>query len=150
MSEPLIWIHGDCLDPQSPILRRWPRARRLFVFDDAVLDRYKVSFKRIVFLYESLLEIDGIEIHRGGTVPTLLSAASESGTSHIATVESVAPGFQRTVRHLEHEGALRVEVVPPTPFVHLSRSEEDTLDLKRFSRFWQMVKNRALSLRELP
>lgn len=146
MSEPLIWIHGDCLDPRSPALRRWPTARRLFVFDDAILDRYRVSFKRIVFLYESLLEIEGIEIRRGSTVPVLLAAAAETGATRLVTIESVAPGFRRTVRRLEIEGPLTVEVVPPDPFVALSQGEDDRLDLKRFSRYWQVVKGRALSL----
>jgi hypothetical protein len=146
MSEPLIWIHGDCLDPRSPVLRRWPTARRLFVFDDAILDRYHVSFKRIVFLFESLLEIEGIEIHQGSTVPVLLAAAAEANTSRLVTIGSVAPGFRRMVRRLETEGPLTVEVVPPEPFVALSRGEDDRLDLKRFSRYWQVVKGRALSL----
>lgn len=146
MSEPLIWIHGDCLDPRSPALRRWPNARRIFVFDEAILDRYRVSFKRIVFLYESLLEIEGIEIHRGETVRVLLDAAAETGVARLVTTESVAPGFRRTVRRLEIEGPLPVEVIPPDPFLTLARGEDDRLDLKRFSRYWQAVKGRALSL----
>ena len=150
MSEPLIWIHGDCLAPQSPVLRRWPTARRLFVFDDTILDRDRISFKRIVFLYESLLELDGIEIHRGSAVSVLIAAAIEAGTSRIATIESVDPDFQQTVRRLELEGPLKVEIVPAAPFVPLSRVEEDRLDLKRFSRFWQNIRGRALSLSGSP
>jgi hypothetical protein len=146
MREPLIWIHGDCLDPRSSVLQRWPTARRLFVFDDEILDRYRVSFKRIVFLYESLLEIEGIEIRRGETVSVLLEAAAESDTSRLVTIESVAPGFRRMVQRLKTEGPLTVEVISPEPFISLARGEADRLDLKRFSRYWQAVKGRALSL----
>lgn len=146
MSEPLIWIHGDCLNPHSPVLKRWPKARRIFVFDDTTLDGNEVSFKRIVFQYESLLEIEGIEIQRGKTVPILLSAALESGASCIATIESVSPGFGQTVQSLKREGSVTVELVPPSPFVSLTREEEARLDLKRFSRFWQSVKKRALEV----
>lgn len=149
MSDPLIWIHGDCLDPQSPVLRRWPKARRLFIFDDTVLDRDRVSFKQIVFLFESLLEIEDIEILRGGTVPLLLAAAGETGASVVATIESLSPDFRQTVQRLEREQSVKVELIPPVPFVALSQEEELQLDLKRFSRFWQRIKGRALSPSDL-
>ena len=146
MSQSLVWVHGDSLDPQGPALVAHPDAPRVFVFDEQTLESYRVSLKRIVFIYESLLEIEGIEIRRGAVAEELAVVAAEQGCQQIVTVESVAPGFARICRELRQAYRLPVEVLPVAPFVALARGEEERLDLKRFSRYWQPLKRRALSL----
>jgi hypothetical protein len=146
MSEVLVWVHGDSLDPRGPALLAHPEAPRVFVFDDRVLERYQVSLKRIVFMYESLLEIEGIEIRRGDTVTELAAAAREHGVRRIVTVESVAPRMARICEELRRRHQLAVEIRSLEPFVVLSKEETARLDLKRFSRYWQPLKRRALSL----
>ena len=146
MSETLVWVHGDSLDPRGPALLANPDARRVFVFDDQVLERYQVSLKRIVFIYESLLEIEGIEIRRGDLVAELAAAAAEDGCRRIVTIESVAPRFAKICEALRQKHRLTVEVMQVTPFIPLARGEAEKLDLKRFSRYWQPLKRRALSL----
>jgi len=146
MSQPIIWVHGDSLNPSGPALRAFPDAPRVFVFDDEVLERYRVSLKRIVFIYECLLEIEGIDIRRGMVVAELAAAASEYGVRRIVTVESVAPRFARICRQLQERSKLSVEVMPLEPFVSLPRGQAERLDLKRFSRYWQPLKRQALSL----
>jgi hypothetical protein len=39
-------------------------------------------------------------------------------------------------------------VLAAEPFLKLSASEADRLDLKRFSRFWQAIKGHALNLNQ--
>jgi hypothetical protein len=143
-AKPLVWIHGDCLDPRSPALTAFPEAPRVFVFDEALLEDYGISFKRIVFLYECLLEIEGIEIRRGDVAEELAAAAEETGCSRIVTVESVAPRFRRFVERLRQEKGFSVEVLPLEPFVPLDEEEEAALDLARFSRYWRTVSGRAM------
>ncbi|MFM8392913.1 MAG: hypothetical protein ACKOB4_03185 [Acidobacteriota bacterium] len=146
MSETLVWVHGDSLDPEGPALKAYPGAPRVFVFDERVLERYQVSLKRIVFIYESLLEIEGIEIRRGDVATELGAAAAEHGCRRIVTVESVAPRFPKICRELGQHHRLPVEVLPIPPLVELAKGEAERLDLKRFSRYWQPLKRRALSL----
>ena len=148
MSNALIWIHGDCLNPHSPALQAHPDEPRVFVFDDAVLARYQVSLKRIAFLYECLLEIPRIEIRQGNVVAELAAAAREHGCTRIVTAESVAPRFAQLRATLQREHSLPVEVIALEPFVELSSSEQARLDLKRFSRYWNPIKAKALSLNQ--
>jgi hypothetical protein len=146
MSGVLVWIHGDCLDPQGPAIKAHPDRPRVFVFDDRVIERYRVSLKRIVFIYECLLEIEGIEIRRGEIVSELVAAAAEHEARIVVTVESVAPRFASICQELRRRHGLVVEVLPLEPFVSMAKGEAERLDLKRFSRYWQPIKRRALSL----
>lgn len=145
MSDILVWVNDDSLNPQGPALAGHPAAPRVFVFDDEVLERHRFSLKRILFIYESLLEIERIEIRRGRVVDELLAAAAEHGCRRIVTTLSVDPRFDGICRELRQR-RLAVEVVPIEPFVTLGPAEAERLDLKRFSRYWQALKQRALSL----
>ena len=145
MDEPLIWIHGDCLDPRSPALTAHPRAPRVFVFDEELLARYRLSLKRIAFLYECLLEIPGIEIRRGEVAAELADAARETRARRIVTTASIAPRFADLRDALQRRHGLPVEALPVDPFLPLSPEEAARLDLKRFSRYWNALRARALT-----
>jgi hypothetical protein len=146
MSKVMVWVHGDSLRPGSAALAKHPEARRVFVFDDRVIEGYRLSLKRIVFIYESLLEIEGIEIRRGDVAAELAEAARESGVTRIVTTESVAPGFARISERLRRDYRLELEVLTEEPFAGIGKAESERMDLKRFSRFWQPIKSRALNL----
>ena len=148
MNEVLIWIHGDCLNPHSPALQAHPDAPRVFVFDDELLAQYSLSLKRITFLYECLLEIPRVEIRKGEVAAELAAAAREHGCSRIVTTTSVAPRFAQLCATLQREHNLLVEVLSLEPFVELSQAEQTQLDLKRFSRYWNPIKAKALSLNQ--
>jgi hypothetical protein len=141
----LIWVHEDCLHPNSPALQTYPDAPRVFVFDEAATP---VSLKRIVFQYECLLEIPRIEIRRGEVTAELSQAAREYDCQRIVTVASVAPHFAQVVSTLQRSHKLSMTVLAVEPFLELSPSEADRLDLKRFSRFWHAIKGRALNLNQ--
>jgi len=52
MSRPLVWLHGDSLSPADPALRANPGAPAVFVFDEDLLARVGLTFKRLFFMYE--------------------------------------------------------------------------------------------------
>ncbi|MFN0120466.1 MAG: hypothetical protein ACKV2V_08190 [Blastocatellia bacterium] len=148
MNDVLIWIHGDCLNPHSPALQAYPAAPRVFVFDEELLGHYRLSLKRIVFMYECLVEIPRVEIRKGEVVAELVEAAREHDCTRLVTVESIAPRFAQLRARLQDEHNLSVEVLPPEPFVELSQTEQARLDLKRFSRYWVPIKAKALTLNQ--
>ena len=76
----LVWLHGDSLSDQDPAARKYPEAQRIFVFDRPFLERARLSFKRIFFLYECAAEA-AQEIRVGETVAELREAMGEQGRS---------------------------------------------------------------------
>ncbi len=124
----LIWLHPDCLAADNPAFQKYQQAKALFVFDEAEIAAEQWTLKRIVFLYETLLELEcGIE--RGDVVDRLLA----TGASKIVTVASVSPRFRELVAKLK--ASVEVEILPAVEFVDYRGS----LDLKRFSRYWKRV-----------
>lgn len=137
-ARPIVWVHGDCLSPQSPALRAYPGAPALFVWDDELLAMYRLSLKRIVFITECLLELP-VQIFRGHVAEAVLTFATKHGADAIVTTESPSPRFAVISRHLADH--LPLLVLPIEPFV----AAQEPLDLRRFSRYWQAVATDALS-----
>lgn len=132
----IVWLHGDCLSPNNPALLAYPTAPALFVFDDALLSEWQISLKRIVFIYECLLELP-VTIRRGDVATELTAFAAEHRATHIATTESPSPRFAALVRALQP--AHRIEILPVDPFL----SHPGPYDLKRFSRYWRAAEPHA-------
>lgn len=137
-TRPIVWVHGDCLSPQSPAFTAYPDAPALFVWDDELLATYRLSLKRIVFISECLLELP-VRIFRGEVAEAVLNFAAEHGADAIVTTESPSPRFAAISRRLAAQWPLLV--LPVEPFVAVRGS----LDLRRFSRYWQAVAADALS-----
>lgn len=132
MKNPIIWVHGDCLSPQNPALLEYPNQPALWVWDDALLAEWKISLKRITFIYECLLELP-VTIRRGNVAQEILAFAQEHQADGIATVESPSPRFDQICDALESEFDL--EIFEEEPFVKY----EGYIDLKRFSRYWRVA-----------
>jgi hypothetical protein len=137
-TRPIIWVHGDCLSPQNPALRAYPGAPALFVWDDELLATYQLSLKRIVFITECLLELP-VRIFRGDVAEAVLTFAADHEADAIVTTESPSPRFAVISRRLTNN--LPLLVLPIEPFV----TARTPLDLRRFSRYWQVVAADALS-----
>ncbi len=131
--EAITWVHDEMLSPQ------WVRADQptLFVFDEDWIAAEQLSLKRIVFLYESALELPGIEIVKGGVVETVSAFASRHGVTRIETARSVDPRIKRQGE------ALGVHWIDPEPMVEFNQ----LVDLKRFSRYWRKAEKQILSRR---
>ena len=137
MSKEIIWVHGDSLSPTNPALETYPNSPAIFVWDDELLDAYNISLKRVVFLYESLLELP-VTIRRGDVATEVLRFAAEHNANTVITTESPAPRFHTIARRINREiGKLRVHRLPA--FVESGES----IDLKRFSRYWRVAKKYA-------
>ena len=129
ITDTIIWVHGDCLDPNGPALAAYPGAPAIWVWDDALLAEWGLSLKRIVFIYESLLELP-VVIRRGNVALEVRRFAEEHGARRIATAESPSPRFAALCAELRRTHS--VEPLPVAPFLPY----EGKIDLKRFSRYW--------------
>jgi len=133
---PILWIHADALSPNQPALDEFPDAPAIYVWDDALLEEWNISLKRIVFLYECLLELP-VTIRRGDVAEQVIAFAKEHGAARIVTVESVSPRFEAILARLERE--FEVEVILPDALVDY----DGEIDLKRFSRYWATAQKYA-------
>ena len=128
----IAWLHLDCLNAG------WlePNDHAVYVFDDAQIEAAGWGLKRIMFLYETLLELP-VEIHRGPLVETLLTLARKY--EGIVTVDTPDPWLRNRIAEL---GLLtRVEVKARPVFVEL----EGCVDLRRFSRYWARAEKKLFA-----
>jgi len=126
----LVWLHGDSLAEQDPAAMKYPEAHRVFVFDRPFLEKAKLSFKRIFFLYECAAEA-AQEIRVGETAEELKDALAASGAGRLAVTASVSPRWRELVEELTKR--VEVEVVPKGDLVEVPAD----YDAKRFTPFWK-------------
>ncbi len=132
----IVWVHGDCLSPTGSALAANPESPAIWVWDDALIDHWDLSLKRLVFLAESLQELP-VAQHRGNVVAEILAFARAHGAARIVTTESPSPRFAGIVHLLRQE--LPVDIIPTEPFLAYS----GPLDLARFSRYWRVAQRYA-------
>lgn len=129
---PIVWVHGDCLSPYNPALKNYPDTPAIWVWDDALIEEWQLSLKRITFIYECLLELPVI-IRRGNVAQEVLAFAQEHHADAVVTVESPSPRFDAICDEIE--SSLGLEVLPLEPFFEY----DGYIDLKRFSRYWKVA-----------
>ena len=132
MTKPIVWVHGDCLSPQNPALQEYPDAPAIWVWDDALIEEWQLSLKRLTFIYECLLELP-VVIRRGDVAQEVLAFAKEHNANKVVTVDSPSPRFDVICNEIEP--SLPVEVLPVKPFFEY----DGYIDLKRFSRYWKVA-----------
>lgn len=141
MSDTIVWIHGDCLSSNNPALLVAPGAPAIFVWDDDLLKDWSISLKRVVFIYECLLDLP-VTIRRGNVAQEIARFAEENVASRILVAESPSPRFPvicEEIMSLMPKGS-RLEVLRVEPLLDY----DGHLDLKRFSRYWRKAKPYAL------
>jgi hypothetical protein len=134
MQKPIVWVHGDCLSPKNPALQTFPDAPAIWVWDDALLEEWQISLKRIVFIYECLLELP-VTIRRGDVAAEVVAFAKEHNADGVVTADSPSPRFEAICDRIEDGLSLEVKLWSPEPFVNY----EGYIDLKRFSRYWRVA-----------
>jgi deoxyribodipyrimidine photo-lyase len=132
----IVWIHGDNLNPHSSALAV-ADAPAVWVWDAALLSRARLSLKRILFVYECLLELP-VTIRRGDVATEVLRFATEHSADGVVTNASISPGF--AVRRHQIERLLPVIALAEAPFVEAHAG----LDLRRFARYWRKVERSAM------
>jgi len=141
VSQPIIWVNGDNLNPTARVFQEYPTAPAIFVFDEDLLSAWNISFKRIVFMYECLLEMP-VTIRKGKMVREIVEFAVEHQANEIVTMKSPSPRFWQIVDSLEKKSGNKkpVRVLSETPLV----DTDYQFDLKRFSRYWRKAKPYAM------
>jgi hypothetical protein len=134
MPQPIIWLHGDCLSPHHPAFQAYPGATSLWIWDSALLLEWRISLKRLVFIYECLLELP-VTICRGDVVTEISKFAQRQGADKVVTSSSPSPRFKAICQQITTELGLEVEILEVEPFI----AHEGDLDLKRFSRYWKVA-----------
>jgi hypothetical protein len=136
----LIWLHGDSLSPHDPALAAFPQAAAVFVFDEPFLRSAGLSFKRLLFIYESALEaLEGREgeIRRGAVVDEVLAFYQDRGGTALHTSASVAPRFRDYSAQMRRR--VPVTIHPQQPLVDWRGTAP-----RRFSAFWRKVEADAM------
>lgn len=141
MSQAVVWVHAGCLNPYQAALTRDQERPAIFVWDERLLRRRAITLKRILFIYECLLELP-VVIRRGDITKELIAFAQEHEADEIVTMFNVSPGFARIVRVLQDRG-LRVTILQEEPFVDFPAKP----DLRRFSRYWRAAQAQLASPR---
>lgn len=128
----VVWLHEDGLRLDD--CRGLPA---LFVFDDALLRAFGYGLKRIGFIYGTLVELD-VTIRRGDTVAEVRRFAAEHGAAKVLFRPTVCPKRRLIIEALARH--LAIEALPEPIFVNAP----ERLDLRRFSRYWRRVADRAM------
>ena len=125
-----VWLHGDSLSKHDPARKRYPEGPSVFVFDRPFLDRARLSFKRIFFLYECAIEAAD-EMRVGETVEEILDWAGREQLGRLAVTESPSPRWREMVERLKQK--VEVEVVKAEEMVTVPEGYR----VKRFTPFWK-------------
>lgn len=130
MNDTILWLHDEMLGPHCLV----EGVPAVFVFDEQWIAEQRLSLKQIVFMYECLRDLSGVEVRKGSVVEQVSAFAAERGATRILTRRSPLPRLKR-------QGAeLGVEWIEPEPIATLPEGA----DLKRFSRYWRKVEKQIL------
>ncbi|MGA8845356.1 MAG: FAD-binding domain-containing protein [Nocardioides sp.] len=102
-----VWLTAESLGARDPALASDPQRPAIFVFDEPLLRRLRLSGKRLIFLAETLGELAQarpLEIRRGEVV-------DEVGGGPLATTYAPVPGWEK------HRARLDVREVHPWPWL---------------------------------
>ncbi len=129
----IVWLTGESLGDDDPVLRAHPDLPVVFVFDEPLLRRLALSAKRLVFLTEGLAELAverPVELHRSRPGVALAGRAA-------AVTFAPVPGFRR----LLERRADPVHVAELHPYPWLRRPTGGTVS--SFSAWRQRVSEPA-------
>jgi hypothetical protein len=131
----LVWLHGGSLSPNDPAMLSNPSAPVIFVFDKPFLEQTRISFGRLQFMFESVLEcLDGRQ-HRvcvGIQSEEIIQFARSRNLNEIHMTFVASPELDCTIAALEKAGFKIV-------LHHLERLTGFSGRVKRFSAFWKQV-----------
>lgn len=104
-----VWLTAESLGARDPALAAWPELPAVFVFDEPLLARLRLSTKRLVFMAETLAELAQTR-----PVRVLLGDPAEALAGvRLAVTFAPVPGYQQR--------AERLDVVAVHPFPWLRR-----------------------------
>ena len=93
----MVWLTAESLGDDDPALAANPELPVVFVFDEPLLDRLRLSGKRLVFLAETLADLAdrrNVEVHLGSPGEVLVDRSP-------AVTFAPVPGFRRLSRKID-------------------------------------------------
>lgn len=137
-ARPLVWLTIDSAAATSPAASAFPDAPRLFVVDDHWLATERPALKRLVFLFECLADVPGLEVVAGDPGVLLPRHAAAHGCDGVVLAETTCSRIRNVAETVR--ASLPVASLPWPRFCDRSR----VTDLARFSRYWQKAGGSAL------
>ena len=139
--KPLLWVHTDSLNPDSPMLRAHPGSPSVYIWDLEWITKSNIALKRLVFLAECLREMPGtVELRAGDPATELLAAVKAGGADYVLAQRTPDPRLQAAA--LAIEPVVPVVWYDPPSFAEAGRA----FDLKRFSRYWKRAQSSAMQV----
>jgi hypothetical protein len=133
--QPLILLHEESMRMTHPVFRAAPKGVQvIYVWDDAYLKSTNYSLKRLIFIYETLCEME-VNIFRGNTCSIL----QEMNPSIVYIPSTNNPLLLEMIKSVRE--AFTIGMVDDEPFVFLNNS----MVYKRFFQYWSKAKNRAFT-----
>lgn len=144
LGKALLWIHSDSLNPMLLETHKDKSSSAAFIWETDWLRRNNISLKRVVFLAECLRSFpSSLSIRVGPPAHELLALAQSSGATYLLAVRTPDPHLLAIAAAIEV--SLPIVWLDLSPFLPLADSEQqDGLDLRRFSRYWQATKHLAM------
>ena len=137
-ARPLVWLTLDSAAAASPGAAAFPEAPRLFVVDDGWLMAERPAIKRLLFLFECLADVPGVEVLAGDPADLVPRWAALQGCDGVVMAETACPRIRRAAQAMR--ARLPVASLPWPTFCDRSR----VADLGRFSRYWQKAGGSAV------
>ena len=132
MADKLLLIHDKALRSGLDVYEASESFKAVHIWDDEYYRSQKYSLKRLVFIYETLLDLP-LEIIHGNTLDIL----SEENSDHIVIPYSGDQVLKTLFSKIEK--IKTVQYLFETSFVHLDRAVE----FKRFFKYWNQAKKTA-------
>ena len=102
-----VWLTAESMGDREPALAAWPDLPAVFVFDEPLLARLRLSTKRLVFMVETLAELaEQRELH-----VLVGDPVAELAGVPLASTFAPVPGYQRRASNLN------VVAVHPYPWL---------------------------------
>lgn len=137
VSRAMVWVHEDALRQDHPVFAAAGRdAECVFVWDDAYFQSQNYSLKRLVFIYECLMDLN-VTLYQGEASDVLSQISVDF---RIYTARSHNPYIRDTLRALPHDVDIRV--IEETPLTEIAANA----DMGRFFRYWNRARKSALSI----
>ena len=142
----LIILHEDALRLDHPIFNDATKAladkgdweKPIFIWDPDYFSEAGYSFKRLVFIYETLSAMP-VDIYHGKMNDVLLQFIQEKHLTNLFFPETPNPQLRQFIDFASRQ--LPTHIIDDDDFVSLNR----TPDLGRFFRYWNKAKKAALS-----
>lgn len=133
MPKQILWLHEKALRDNHPAFDKLEKsAEVVHIWDDAYYKSRQYSFKRLVFIYETLTELP-VDIYHGNTVDVI----RDLGATEVIIPDAPDTQIQALIKKIQQ--VFRVTIVPEEPFVDVPQEA----DFKRFFKFWNKARKSA-------